>query len=432
MLRRAFRGAFAADELDDIYASAWVGTLRALEPKHDELTDEEIRSYLFTAVAHQAGKELRRRKRKPIAPLELAAAVADDASSSPEDSAATAEESRVTRDLLASLPARRRAVILLRYGWGLEPKQICKLIKDLTPRAYRKEITRGVDELAERIRQFEAGEWCNDREAVLKAYAAGLASADQERQAQAHLAHCRACSDFMARLSGHLHDLGSAIAVPTAVDGIDGHLSIGDRLVAFADRAGGVFSRGDGSTAQEAASTAATSGGAKGAGAAGAGVFAKLAGLGTAGKVALACAGGSAALTACVAAGIGPVSLPAEQGPTAVEVTSPDPKPDGAGTVQPSPPVEVSTAQGAAGSPQGTEDQPRPDPEPEQGSSDSSADKPAEAPAPTPVAPSTPPAEQEFGIAAAAAPVQPTTSSGSSSSSSSGTNAATVRQEFGP
>ena len=30
MVRRAFRGAFGPDELDDIYAGAWVGTLRAL------------------------------------------------------------------------------------------------------------------------------------------------------------------------------------------------------------------------------------------------------------------------------------------------------------------------------------------------------------------------------------------------------------------
>ena len=30
MVRRAFGGAFSAEELDDIYAGAWVGTLRAL------------------------------------------------------------------------------------------------------------------------------------------------------------------------------------------------------------------------------------------------------------------------------------------------------------------------------------------------------------------------------------------------------------------
>ena len=442
MLRRAFRGAFGADELDDIYASAWVGTLRALEVRHDQLSDDEIRSYLFTAVAHQAGRELRRRKRKPVAPLELAASVAD-ASRSPEDSAAGAEESRVTRDLLSSLPARRRAVILLRYGWGLEPRQICALIKGLSPRAYRKEITRGVDDLTERMRRFEAGKWCADREPVLKAYAAGLASVDQERQAQAHLAHCRACSDFIARLSGHLHDLGSAIAVPETVDGIDGHLSMGDKLMEMGDRArdaaAGVVGRGDGSAAQEAASAAASSGGARGAGAAGAGLFAKVAGLGTAGKLALACAGGSAALTACVAAGVGPVHLERDPAQPTVETTATDPNPDVADTVHPSPPVEPptppdatpSTGPGQVDSPPqvgdgGGEAEEAADADP------APAPTPAPIPAPTPVAPTTPPEEQQFGVAAAAAPAESAVSSGSSSSSSSGTSAAAVRGEFGP
>ncbi len=122
MVRRAFRGAFSPDELDDIYASAWVGTLRALADRHAKLADDEIRSYVLTAVANQAGKELRRRKRKPTAPLELVGAVADHGDS-PEELASSAEQSRVTRDLLASLPpqAARRDVASLRVGPRAEP-----------------------------------------------------------------------------------------------------------------------------------------------------------------------------------------------------------------------------------------------------------------------------------------------------------------------
>ncbi len=100
--------------------------------------------------------------------------------------------------------------MLLRYGWGLEPKQVCRLVANLSPRAYRKEISRGVDELTEKIRAVERGEWCSDREPVLKALVAGIASEDEERQAKAHLAHCRSCSTFVARLSGHLHEFGGA------------------------------------------------------------------------------------------------------------------------------------------------------------------------------------------------------------------------------
>jgi RNA polymerase sigma factor (sigma-70 family) len=438
MLRRAFRGAFGDDELDDIYASAWVGTLRALGPKHAELSDDEVRSYLFTAVAHQAGKELRRRRRKPVAPLELAASVADHGASSPEESAATAEESRVTRDLLASLPPRRRAVILLRYGWGLEPKQICGLIKGLSPRAYRKEITRGVDQLTERIRRFERGEWCADREPVLKAYAAGLADPEQQRQAQAHLAHCRNCSNFVAKLGGHLHDLSGAVLVPAGIDGIDGHLSLGDRLLALTDRArdtaGGVIGRADGSAAQEAAATTASAGGTRGAGAAGAGILAKLAGLGTAGKLALACAGGSAALTACVATGISPLESPQPdpEKPPAETVAQAD-KPDDKAAVAPSPsnlPSQLQNGYSAAPA-----EAPQPEAtKPSEGAATETSDPTQQSTTTSaaPVVESTPPTTQEFGVESAAAPAQPAPPTADTADSSSGASAGTVRQEFGP
>src|SRR6266542_1775689 len=230
LVRRAFRSAFADDEIEDIYSSAWLGTLRVLERRHDGLTDEEIRKYLLTAVAHHASKELRRRRRKPTAPLDGMHAVADDGAP-PDERAAKLEESRVARDLLASLPPRRRAVMLLRYGWGLEPRQVCGLVKGLSPRAYRKEITRGVDELTEKLRLLERGEWCADREPVLKAYASGLADSEQRRQAQQHLSHCRHCTEFVGRLTGHLHDMGASLALLGGVDAIDdGRFSLPERV----------------------------------------------------------------------------------------------------------------------------------------------------------------------------------------------------------
>ena len=41
MLRRAFRGAFTDDEIEDVYSNAWLGTLRALEHRHQGPDDEE-------------------------------------------------------------------------------------------------------------------------------------------------------------------------------------------------------------------------------------------------------------------------------------------------------------------------------------------------------------------------------------------------------
>jgi RNA polymerase sigma factor (sigma-70 family) len=432
MVRRAFRGAFSDDELDDIYSSAWVGTLRALGRRHAELSDEEVGKYLLTAVANQASKELRRRRRKPTARLESVPAIADDGGP-PDERAVGAERSRVVRDLLASLPARRRAVMLLRYGWGLEPRQVCDLVEGLSPRAYRKEVTRGIDELTERMRRLEAGEWCADREPVLKAYATGFADADQRRQARAHLAHCHQCSDFVARLSGHLHDLGAGLAAPGAVEALGGETSLGDRLGDLGDRVreavGGLLARGGGESVQEAAGHALAAGGTRGTGTvAGAGLLAKLTGVGTAGKVAIACLTGGAAATACVSAGVVPgVGLSA--GGADRERSAPR-EPGG----EPPPvPVDRTLPDPAAASPApslGQDPSPSPvAPVPEQQPAPPPPSEPVEA-----VAPTTPPEAQEFGVPAAAS------SSGGGSSGSgdladsgggSGGGGSAVRREFG-
>lgn len=440
MVRRAFRDAFSADEVDDIYSGAWLGTLRALAGRHDQLTDDEVRSYLLTAVANQAAKELRRRKRKPTTPLELIGDRAADRES-PEERVTSAEESRVTRDLLSSLPKRRRAVILLRYGWGLEPSQVCSLIAGLSPRAYRKEVTRGVDELTEKMRAFERGDWCADREPILKAFAAGLADAEQRRQAQAHLSHCRACADFVTRLGGHLHDLGSAAAVPAAVHGLDSHVGLGERLVELGgrarDAAHGLLGRGATESASEATSTLVSSGAGRGSSAAGAGLFAKLAGLGVGGKLAVACVGGGVAATACIAAGVTPLELTGQtvregdgRHPTErrepshpVHVTSapsqpPVALPSQVGNEVPPPPVGVR---------QGTEVEAEPAPVPEPAPPPTST---------TPVSESAPPVQQEFGVPSAAAPVTPPPGSSSSAPGEAAGGTAgggtAVEQEFGP
>jgi RNA polymerase sigma factor (sigma-70 family) len=430
LVRRAFRGAFTDDEIEDIYSNAWVGTLRALERRHEELDDEEVRKYVLTAVAHHAGKEIRRRRRRPVSPLEGVHAVADDGMT-PDETAAKREESRVTRDVLSSLPPRRRAVMLLRYGWGLEPSQVCGLVKGLSPRAYRKEITRGVDELAAKLRRVESGEWCADREPLLKAYASGLADDEQRRQAQQHLSHCRHCTDFVGRLSGHLHDIGSAAAIPTAAHAIHhGHFSLLDRAADVAHRAKdsalGAFGRNAGDGAQDGAvQSLASSGGVRGAGAAGTGVLAKLAGTGAAGKLTAMCLSGGVAATACLATGVVPARLPALGGEAA-------PKPVVA-TRDVGHHAHAQTAR--FGAPYEADDPP-PAPDPAPPTTTTTAPPPAvttTATTPvytttTPIAASAPPTQQEYGVASAA----PSSSGGGSSASSGGGSGSAASQEFGP
>jgi RNA polymerase sigma factor (sigma-70 family) len=432
MVKRAFGSAFGEDAIEDLYGNAWLGTLRALERRQTELSDAELRKYLLTAVANQASKELRRRGRRPTTPLEMAKGV-PDGRELPDERAAGNEESRIARDVLGTLPARRRAVLMLRYGWGLEPREVCGLIEGLSPRAYRKEITRGVNEVSSKLRLVEQGRWCGNREPVLKAYVAGVADDEQRRQAEHHLAHCRHCTDYVAKLNGHLHEIGSAVAWPGAADVLGGdRISIADRVGEIVDRtresALGVFNR-SGSESADTAAQAAAAGGTRGAGVGAAGGLAKLAAIGSVPKLVAACVGTGAAATACVAAGVTPVHLPdtsdrPDSGrPVAERPNAHDDPP----VAPPSLPTQVG------------HEAPPPEPPSSEGPTAGGAGgppAPAPEPAPAPAPPPAPPVDQEFGLEPAA-PTDPSYSSSSGGSSgASGLPAAggstAVTNEFGP
>ena len=446
MVARAYGGALSSEEVEDVYGNAWASTLAALRGRERRLDDDELRSYLLTAVANHASKEMRRRSRKPTSELREAHAqtVSDAHQPSPEERAVGAEAGSVIRDVLSSLPARRRAVILLRYGWGLEPAEICSLVSDLSPRAYRKEITRGIGEVIERLRQVESGAWCRSREPIIRDYVAGVGSDESERQARQHIEHCRQCGELVARLQGHLHELGGAIAWSAVAAGA------GERRLAVSERLLGLLDRGR-DTAQatadrgfsEAALALGSSGGARGAGAAGAGVLAKLAGLGAAGKAAVACLGAGVAATACVVAGVLPAigpetdgARPAAARPAPAAPARPlpihSPRADAVEITSSAVPVATAPATGE-GDGAGGRDQ-----EPTREKRRRTAPEGAPAGSPAPTAPAE---QQEFGLPAAAAvgggsgsaaPASASAASAGGSGSGGAASGSDVAREFGP
>ena len=443
MVSRAYGRALNDDQLDDVYAAAWAATLSALRGRGEAMTDDELRAYVFTAVASHASKELRRRSRKPTGTLDDAheQVLYDVHAPLPDETAIGSETGSVARDLLSSLPPRRRAVMLLRYGWGMSPTEVCVLVKGLSPRAYRKEITRGVEELIQRLKEVETGEWCESRQPLIRDYVAGIAGEDETRQAVQHVEHCRACADLVARLSGHLHELGGSVALASVAE------SIGGGRLPFVDRIGSIWERGRETTTaatertEEVVRTVAASGGARGSGAAGAGVVAKLAGLGVAGKTAAVCIGTGAAATACVVAGVVPGVQPIDLGgdvirPVPPKQESKPPEPETSGPVSSAPEGVTSVAE-AAVSPEAPTDEgtggegDRPVSEIEQAPT-APEGAPAESPAPT-----APPADQEFVVPAAepVAPAPAPSTEPTTSPDASGGSEATgseIGQEFGP
>lgn len=290
------------------------------------------------------------------------------------------------------------------------------MVEGLTPRAYRKEITKGVDELAERIKLVEDGRWCEEREPLLKAFASGLATEDEALQAERHISHCRSCTEFVGKLSGHLHDVGSAIFLPGALAGSDGHSAFLERVKGAVDEiretALGPFTRPQASEGLSVAT------GARGGSAAGAGLVTKLTGLGSGAKAALACAGGAIAASACVTAGVGPISFEGPQigliherqkrTPPIAQLDLHDPRPDA--VLLDEPPTPEPPAAPAA---------------PEEARSESEETVPVTQE--PPLAPDTPPVTQELGVESAAQPV-----GAPPAQTDSGSGGGAVATEFGP
>jgi RNA polymerase sigma factor (sigma-70 family) len=408
MVRRAFGSAFGEAEIEDIYGNAWLATLRALKARRDALSDGELRKYVLTAVANHASKELRRRGRRPTAPLDDAPEVAD-VNEPPDERAATKEQSQLARDVLGTLPPRRRAVLMFRYGWGLKPHEVCGLVKGLSPRAYRREITRGVSEVSAKLRLVEQGRWCNDREPVLRAFASGTADSQQKREAEQHLAHCRHCTEYVARLNGHLRELGSAIAWTGAIDvfgrevGLAGHLA--DLVGRARETAAGLIHRG-GDAADVAATNVAATAGTRGAG--GAAIV----------KLIAVCAGTAGAGAAGVTAGL----MPAVDGPA--RGADRRPAMDRAAANLPDVPAQLPSAVDPTQTKSDHEPGPTPSAEGEEhGNAPPPPAEPAASTEPTP-----PQVQQEF--APAGAPVVTPAAVGGSDPGDAGASAAA--QEFGP
>lgn len=422
MVARAYGRALGDAEIDDVYSAAWAATLAALRERGRHMDEGELRAYILTAVASHASKELRRRARKPLHPLEIEReqSTSDGHEPLPDEVAIGSETRSVARDLLLSLPERRRAVMLLRYGWGLSPREVCALLPGLSPRAYRKEITRGVEELIDGLGRVESGEWCDERRALVRDLVAGTVDDAGRRQALEHLRHCRPCAELAARLRQGLHDVGSALGLAS----VAGSIGAATLLQRLTDLLAGVRSMlGDAADRADSAATALTAGGVKGSGA---GLLANVAGVGGAAKAAIACIGAGAAATACVAAGVVPgVSLEGDGrdpgGPRAAL-----PAVERSRVEEPRPPIagvrRVSRAVEPGGAPAASQDPAAP----------ASPQPPPAAPPPDP-APAPPPSVEEFDPVAAAAPAPPpATGTPPAPPGGSPGSGSVAQEEFGP
>ncbi len=399
--RTARRYSLCADDAEDAYQRA----LEILLKKAPSEDQHDLIRWMQTVTKHEALAVRRRRERMLSSPAPGRQAEEEQdwvqlipsERAGPADLAERRERIARSREALRSLkPQELRALTLLAEGYSYAE------IGRITGFSYTK-INRCLAEGRQRFRQIvagtESGERCRQLGPLLSAFADGEADPEETATVREHLRACAACRSSLRAFRAAPGAAAALVPAPALLRGLIGrlHEAFGHLHARLPGRPG---------LAEAAAGQAAATGGTGGAG------------LATALKVAVACAGTAGGAAACVAAGVVPPPIdlthqgdrPAAQ-ERVVQARAAAPAPRLAAEPVPAPPQ-----------------QPAPEPQP--------APQPAPAPPPEPVppppAPDPAPQPVEFTPEASAPPpavaAAPVASSPAAASSTGGGGAG----EFGP
>ena len=159
----------------------------------------QVRKYLMTAVLHRALRVGDSAEFKRTQPVEDPGAGVVDPGRPVDELVALRVEASAIREIVDGLPERRRAVIKLRFWLDRSPPEIQSFLQ-ISERAYRKELERAFNQLAERLPLVTKGGWCEERRSLVLAYVAGIAGPTRAKRAREHLGACPACRRMAAEL----------------------------------------------------------------------------------------------------------------------------------------------------------------------------------------------------------------------------------------
>jgi len=103
------------------------------------------------------------------------------------------------REIVAELPARQRAIVQLRYFFGVSPEGTRHHL-GLTERVYRRDLERATRHIARRFELVRSGSFCESRRSVILAYVNGVAGPGRVEFARRHVASCPACAGWVREL----------------------------------------------------------------------------------------------------------------------------------------------------------------------------------------------------------------------------------------
>jgi len=142
VLRGFFSRRGAHDEAEDLVQETYLRLLRAHHAQGEAITNPE--AYLFTVALNLAREQAVRRQRAPLSMDEFEAVAQQlAAEDSVEDAAARTQRGQRLQALLATLPERTRAVLVMQYRDGLSYKQIGERM-GVSPHMVKKHVVRGL------------------------------------------------------------------------------------------------------------------------------------------------------------------------------------------------------------------------------------------------------------------------------------------------
>jgi hypothetical protein len=163
------------------------------------MAPEQTRAFLTQTAINKALDEGKRAGRKRSVPLGDTEYTEPDLGRAPEDLVAAGLDSARVREIVAELPARRQAIVKLRFFFDRTPDEIQRSL-GITERAYRRELERATKYISERYELVREGNFCDSRKSVILAYVMGIAGPGRAQAAQEHLSTCPSCAAWAAEL----------------------------------------------------------------------------------------------------------------------------------------------------------------------------------------------------------------------------------------
>ena len=190
------------DEREEVFHDAYTVVL---EKQRDgaldltELAPEQIRAFLTQTAINKSLDEGKRAGRKRSVPLGDTEYAEPDLGRAPEELVAAAMDSARVREIVAELPARRQAIVTLRFFFERTPDEIQRSL-GITERSYRRELERAMRHISERYELVREGSFCDSRKSVILAYVMGIAGPGRAQAAHEHLSTCPSCAAWAAEL----------------------------------------------------------------------------------------------------------------------------------------------------------------------------------------------------------------------------------------